>query len=171
MNSNVRQYLQKVVYGHFTFVMKMLGSSRVTLYNEHTMKFLEAKHLYEPPASMSTTWLSGVPLMIIMDNIFRIIKSFPKVISYGRDGLWVQHILDTLCGEVFYMVRYLISVINIVVNLWMRGIYLMIFEKFVTSIPLTKLLYHGGMQPIIVGSIWSRLVSKVAMKGSNKDVT
>lgn len=54
INSNVKQCLRMVVDDHFTAVVKVLGSSGVAPYNEHTMKALEAKHTYIPSPSMPT---------------------------------------------------------------------------------------------------------------------
>ena len=43
--------------------------------------------------------------------------------------------------------------------------------EFVASAPLTPLLKHdGGIRPIVVDTIWRRLISKVAMKGVGKDM-
>jgi len=36
---------------------------------------------------------------------------------------------------------------------------------------LLSYVFDGGMRPIAVGTIWRRLVSKVAMKGVGKDMT
>ena len=48
----------------------------------------------------------------------------------------------------------------------------MSLAEFVASAPLTPLLKpDGGIHPIVVGTIWRRLVSKVAMKGVGKDMT
>ncbi|KAL6505583.1 hypothetical protein OROHE_022962 [Orobanche hederae] len=48
LNSNVKQCLRKVADGHFTAAVKVLGSSGVAPYNEHTIKALEEKHPYRP---------------------------------------------------------------------------------------------------------------------------
>ena len=43
--------------------------------------------------------------------------------------------------------------------------------EFVASAPLTPLLKHdGGIRPIVVDTIWRRLISKVSMKGVGKDM-
>ncbi|MCI33214.1 hypothetical protein A2U01_0054431, partial [Trifolium medium] len=47
----------------------------------------------------------------------------------------------------------------------------MSLSEFITSAPLTPLLKSdGGIRPIAVGTIWRRIVSKVAMKGVGKNV-
>ncbi|CAI8618585.1 unnamed protein product [Vicia faba] len=48
VSSNVKQCLCKVADGHFTTLVKVLGSSGVAPYNAHTMKALEAKHPVAP---------------------------------------------------------------------------------------------------------------------------
>ncbi|GKD36590.1 hypothetical protein Tco_1252099 [Tanacetum coccineum] len=47
-----------------------------------------------------------------------------------------------------------------------------ILAEFVASAPLTPLLKpDNGIRPIAVGTIWRRLVSKVAMKGVSKEMS
>ncbi|CAI8582991.1 unnamed protein product [Vicia faba] len=119
MSSNVKHNLRKVEDGHFTATVKVLGSSGVAPYNEHTMKALEAKHSYRPPPSMSTTLFSEVLLVTDTDTIFKCIKSFPKGTLCGRDGLRAQHILDVLYGEGYIMAKDLLYPITLV-NLWLE---------------------------------------------------
>ncbi|GJZ65347.1 putative reverse transcriptase domain-containing protein [Tanacetum coccineum] len=60
----------------------------------------------------------------------------------------------------------LLKVITSVVNLWLAGRCPSILAKFVASAPLTPLLKPDNeIRPIVVGTIWRRLVSKAAMKG------
>ncbi|XP_076956600.1 uncharacterized protein LOC143631862 [Bidens hawaiensis] len=57
------------------------------------------------------------------------------------------------------------------VNLCLRGGCPRSLAGFVASAPLTPLLKpDNGIRPIAVGSIWRRVVSKVAMKGVGKDM-
>ncbi|KAK2402907.1 hypothetical protein QL285_052393 [Trifolium repens] len=94
-----------------------------------------------------------------------------KGTSCGRDGLRAQHLLDALCGEGSAVARDLLDAITPVVNLWLGGRCPKRLSEFVASAPLTPLLKpDGGIRPIAVGTIWRRLVSKVAMKGVGKDV-
>jgi hypothetical protein len=66
--------------------------------------------------------------------------------------------------------RDLLDVITLVVNLWLGGRCSTSLSEFVAFAPLTPLLkFDGGIRPINVGTIWRRLVSKVAMKGVGKD--
>ncbi|MCI35840.1 reverse transcriptase-like protein, partial [Trifolium medium] len=77
-----------------------------------------------------------------------------------------------MCGEGSVVARDLLDVITHVVNLWLGGRCPRDLSEFVASAPLTPLLKpDGGIRPIAVGTIWRRLVSKVAMKGVGKDVT
>nr|GEV82287.1 hAT dimerization domain, ribonuclease H-like domain protein [Tanacetum cinerariifolium] len=107
-----------------------------------------------------------------IDSVFSCIKSFPKSPSCGRDGLRAQHILDALCGEGSATATDLLKVITSVVNLWLAGRYSPILVEFVASAPLTPLLKPDNrIRPIAVGTIWRRLVSKVAMKGVGKEMS
>jgi len=105
------------------------------------------------------------------DTILKCIKSFFKGTSCGRDGLRAQHLLDVLCGEGSVVARDLLCAITVVVNLLLGGRYPLSLAEFVASAPLTRLLKpDSGIHPIAVGTIWRRLVSKVAMKGVGKDM-
>jgi hypothetical protein len=172
MSTNIKQCLRKVIDGHFTAVVKVLGSFGVAPCNEDTMRILGDKHTYRPPPSMSTTMFSEAPLVAEVDTVLGCIKSFSKGTSCGRDGLRAQHILDALCREGSAVARYLLNAITPVVNLWLGGRCPMSLSEFVASTPLTPLLKSdGGIHLIAVGTIWRRLVSKVAMKRVSKDVT
>ncbi|MCI32987.1 reverse transcriptase-like protein, partial [Trifolium medium] len=77
-----------------------------------------------------------------------------------------------MCGEGYLAVRDLLDVITPVVNLWLGGRCPISLAEFAASASLTVLLKpDGGIRPIAVGTIWRRLVSKVAMKGVDKDAT
>ncbi len=149
----------------------MLCSSGITPYNGATIKALEDKHPLKPAPSMPSTILTEPPLVAEIDSVFGCIKSFPKGTSCGRDGLRAQHILDSLCGEGSAIATDLLRAITTVVNLWLGGRCPSILSEFVASAPLTPLLKpDNGIRPIAVGTIWRRLVSKVAMKGVGKEM-
>ncbi|GKB56610.1 hypothetical protein Tco_0912796 [Tanacetum coccineum] len=168
-NSNIKQCLRKVADGNFTAAVKVLSSFGVAPYCDDTIKALEANHPYKPPPSMPSITFSEPPLVAKIYSVFCCIKSFPKGTSCGRDGLRAQHILDALCGEGSATTTDLLKVITSVVNLWLAGRCPPILEEFVMSAPLTPLLKpDNGIRPIAVGTIWRRLVSKVAMKGVDK---
>nr|GEU83964.1 putative reverse transcriptase domain-containing protein [Tanacetum cinerariifolium] len=124
------------------------------------------------PPSMPSITFSEPPIVVEINNVFGCIKSFPKGTSCGRDGLRAQHILDALCGEGFATAMDLLKVITVAINLWLARRCLPILVEFVASAPLTPLLKpDNGIQPITIGTIWRRLVSKVAMKGVGKEIS
>ncbi|GKE36208.1 putative reverse transcriptase domain-containing protein [Tanacetum coccineum] len=171
-NTNIKQCLRKVADGHFTATVKVLSSSSVALYCDDTIKALKAKHPYKPPPSMPSITFSEPPLVAEIDSVFSCIKSFPKSTSCGRDGLRAQHILDALCGEGYATATDLLKVITSVVNLWLAGRCPPILAEFVAFAPLMPLLKPDSeIRPIAVGTIWRRLVSKVAMKGVGKEMS
>ncbi|GJR17450.1 putative reverse transcriptase domain-containing protein [Tanacetum coccineum] len=171
-NTNIKQCLRKVADGHFKAAVKVLSSFGVAPHCDDTIKALEAKHPYKPPPSMPSITFSKPPLVAEIDSVFSCIKSFPKGTSCGRDGLRAQHILDALCGEGSATATDLLKVITSVVNLWLAGRCPPILAEFVASAPLTPLLKpDNGIRPIAVGTIWRRLVSKVAMKGVGKEMS
>ena len=151
--------------------MKVLCSSGVAPFGGDTTKALEDKHPYKPPPSMPNTIFSEPPLVVDVDNVLGGIKSFPKGTSCGRDGLRAQHILDALCGEGSAIAKDFLRAITSVVNLWLGGRCPSSLAEFVASAPLTPLLKPDkGIRPIAVGTIWRRLVSKLAMKGVGKEM-
>ncbi|GKB82448.1 hypothetical protein Tco_0949343, partial [Tanacetum coccineum] len=83
-----------------------------------------------------------------------------------------QHILDALCGEGSATATDLLRAITSVVNLWLARRSSPILEEFVASAPLTPLFKPDNkIWPIDVGTIWRRLVSKVAIKGLGKKMS
>ncbi|GKB46518.1 hypothetical protein Tco_0897271 [Tanacetum coccineum] len=170
-NTNIKKCLRKVKDGHFTTSVKVLPSSGVAPYCDDTIKALEVKHPYKPPPSMPSITFFEPPLVVEIDSVFGCIKSFPKGTSCERDGLRAQHILDALCEEGSATTD-LLKVITSVVNLWLAGRCLPILAKFVASAPLTPLFKPDNeIRPIAVGTIWRRLVSKLAMKGVGKEMS
>ncbi|GJV93233.1 hypothetical protein Tco_1541046 [Tanacetum coccineum] len=89
------------------------------------------------------------------------IKSFPRGTSCGRDGLRAQHLMDCLSGAVVAISDELVSSITQVVNLFLEGKCPMMLGEYIASAPLTPLIKPGGgIRPIVVGTVWRRLVSK-----------
>ena len=171
-NTNIKACLRKVADGHFTAAVKVLCSSGVAPHNGDTVMALEAKHPHKPPPSIPSTIYAEPALVVEVDNVIGCIKSFPKGTSCGRDGLRSQHILDALCGDGSAVATGLLCAITAVVNLWLGGRCPSVLAEFVASAPLTPLLKpDNGIRPIAVGTIWRRLVSKVAMKGVGKEMT
>ncbi|GJY83758.1 putative reverse transcriptase domain-containing protein [Tanacetum coccineum] len=121
---------------------------------------------------MPSNTFSEPPVVAEIDCVLGCIKSFSKGTSCGRYGSRAQHILDALCGEGYATATDLLKAITLVVNLWLAGRCPPILAEFVASAPLTPLLKpDNGIRPIAVGTIWRRLVSKVAMKGVGKEMS
>ncbi|GKA82178.1 putative reverse transcriptase domain-containing protein [Tanacetum coccineum] len=171
-NTNIKQCLHKVADGHFTAIVKVLFSSGVAPYCDDTIKSLEAKHPYKPLPSMPSIIFFKPPLVVEIDSVFSCIKSFPKGTLCERDGLRAQHILDALYGEGSATATDLLKIITSAVNLWLAGRCPPILAEFVASAPLTPLLKPDSViRPFAIGTIWRRLVSKVAMKGVGKEIS
>ncbi|XP_026384575.1 uncharacterized protein LOC113280132 [Papaver somniferum] len=99
------------------------------------------------------------------------LKSFPKGTSRGRDGFRAQHLLDALSGDASVLSDELIASITDVVNLWLAGSCPSVLGDFVASAPITPLTKPGGgLRPIVVGTIWRRLVSKCAASLVGKEM-
>ncbi|GJZ19199.1 putative reverse transcriptase domain-containing protein, partial [Tanacetum coccineum] len=172
VGTNVKQCLRKVSDGHFTAVVKVLCSSGVAPFGTDTLTALLAKHPILPPPVMPGSLPSEPPLVVDVDSVLGCIQSFPKGTSCGRDGLRAQHILDALCGEGSAIVVGLLKAISVVVNLLLEGRCPKVLAEFVASAPLTPLLKpDNGIRPIVVGAIWRRLASKVAMRGVRKEMS
>ncbi|GJV46925.1 putative reverse transcriptase domain-containing protein [Tanacetum coccineum] len=90
-----------------------------------------------------------------------------------EDGLRAQHLIDCLSGADVAVLDDLVSSITQVVNLFLAGKCPMMLGKYIASAPLTPLVKPGsGIRPIVVGTVWRRLVSKVSatMVGHSLDV-
>ncbi|KAM0016275.1 hypothetical protein Hdeb2414_s0030g00708901 [Helianthus debilis subsp. tardiflorus] len=135
------------------------------------MKAFVDKYPCMPPLTIPAFLPSEPHLVAKTDSVLGCIKSFSKGTSCERDGLRAQHLLDALCGEGSVIAVSLLKAISGVVNLFLRGGCPRSLAEFVASAPLTPLLKpDNGSRPIVVGSIWRRVVSKVAMKGVGKDM-
>ncbi|CAH9096985.1 unnamed protein product [Cuscuta epithymum] len=103
--------------------------------------------------------------------VFSKLCSFPKRTSCGRDGLHAQHMLDALTGPAAAIANEVIQSITAIVNLLLSGSCPSQLGEYIASAPLTPLLKpDGGVRPIAVGTIWRRLVSKVAASMVNKEM-
>ncbi|GJT48790.1 putative reverse transcriptase domain-containing protein [Tanacetum coccineum] len=89
--------------------------------------------------------------------------AFPRSTSCGRDGLRAQHLMDCLSGAVVAILDELVSSITQVVNLFLDGKCPIMLGEYNASAPLTPIVKPGGgIRPIVVGTFWRRLVSKVS---------
>lgn len=80
--------------------------------------------------------------------------------------------LNAFCGADSPMVNEFSTNLTPVVNLCFQGKCPISLEKFVTNVPITPIIKADeGVGPIVVGTIWRRLVFKVAMKMKGKAVT
>ncbi|GKB04677.1 putative reverse transcriptase domain-containing protein [Tanacetum coccineum] len=102
-------------------------------------------------------------LIASQDVVLDRIKSFPRGMSCGRDGLRAQHLMDGLSGADVAISDELVSSITQVANLFLERKCPMMLGEYIGSAPLTPLVKPGGgIRPIAVGTIWRRLVSKVS---------
>lgn len=109
--------------------------------------------------------------------VLNMIRSFPKGTSCGGDGLHAQHFLDALNGSAAAVADDLLASITTIFNLLLAGNSPQPpappgLVCFFASAPLTPLLKPGGgIRPIVVGTIWRRLVSKVASSIVGKEMS
>ncbi|GKB56858.1 putative reverse transcriptase domain-containing protein [Tanacetum coccineum] len=134
---NLKLCKRKICNGHYTVAVSVLSSSGVAPYNDDTLEELKAKHPFKSTPSFPDIPIDHHPLIasqvVVMDRI----KSFPRGTSWGRDGLRAQHLMDFLSGAA-----------------------VAISDELCPLTPLVKL--GGGIRPIVVGTIWRHLVSKVS---------
>ncbi|CAL1360195.1 unnamed protein product [Linum trigynum] len=90
------------------------------------------------------------------------IRSFPRGTSCGRYGFRAQHLMDCLGGAAMAISDYLLASITRVINLFLEGRCPRPLGEYIASAPLAPLVKPGGgIRPIVVGTVWRRLVSKV----------
>ncbi|GJV17233.1 hypothetical protein Tco_1362556 [Tanacetum coccineum] len=117
----------------------VLTSSGVAPSTLDMLHELEAKHLFAPPPTLSSSPLGGDVLSVHKDLVMNRIRNFPKGTSCGRDSLRAQQLMDILGRAASPL------------------------GEFIASAPLTPLVKpDGGLRPIAVGTVWGGLVSKVA---------
>ncbi|XP_026442067.1 uncharacterized protein LOC113341381 [Papaver somniferum] len=163
---------KKISCGHFAAAIRVLSSSGLAPRNEYTYLELLDKH---PPAPMPTVSCDEAmvdPIIVDSRVVLRDIRIFPKGTSCGRDGLRAQHLVDAISGAAAAIADDLLVSITGVVNLWLAGRCPAVLGEFIASAPLTPLLKPGGgIRPIAVGTVWRRLVSKVAAVSVGKDMS
>ncbi|GJZ48170.1 reverse transcriptase domain-containing protein [Tanacetum coccineum] len=124
---------------------------------------LKTKHPFMSTPSLPDSHIDHHPLIASQDVVLDRIKSFPRGTSCGRDGLRAQHLMDCLSGAAVAISDELVSSITQVVNLFLEGNCPTVLGGYIASAPLTPLVKPGGgIRPIVVGTIWRRLVSKVS---------
>ncbi|GJT95934.1 putative reverse transcriptase domain-containing protein [Tanacetum coccineum] len=141
---NIKQCKRKICDGHYTAAVRVLSSSGVAPYNEATLEDLKTKHPFHPAP------YHIYPLIIITS-------------SHLRLWFWTE-------SRVFLV---LISSITQVVNLFLAGNCLQMLGEYIASAPLTPLVkLSGGICPIVVGTVWRRLVSKfgVGVAGGSESI-
>ncbi|GJW44289.1 hypothetical protein Tco_0073088 [Tanacetum coccineum] len=169
---NVKQCKRKICDGHYTAAVKVLSSSGVAPYNDATLEDLKAKHPLKPAPSLPHIPIDHHQLIASPTVVLDMIKSFPYGTSCGWDGLRAQHLIDCFSGAAVAIFDELFASITQVVNLFLDGKCPKMFGKYIASAPLTLLVKPGGgIRPIVVGTIWRHLVSKVsaAMIGHSLD--
>ncbi|CAH9070503.1 unnamed protein product, partial [Cuscuta europaea] len=140
-NVNIQLSKKKLASRAYTATIRILTSNGVAPSNETTLATLRSKHLFAPPPVFSSE-LHGVQLLITNSNmVFSRLCSFPKGTSCGRDGLHAQHMLDALTGPAVAIANEVLHSVTAIVNLL-----------------------------LLVGTIWKRLVSKVAASMINKEM-
>ncbi|GJY22392.1 putative reverse transcriptase domain-containing protein [Tanacetum coccineum] len=160
---NIKQCKRKICDGHYTAAVRVLSSSGVAPYNDATLQELKTKHPFMSAPSLPDSHIDHHPLIASQDVVLDRIRSFPRGTSCGRDGLRAQHLMDCLSGAALAISDELVSSITQVVNLFLKGKCPAMLGEYIASAPLTPLVKPGGgIRPIVVGTIWRRLVSKVS---------
>ncbi|GJV46926.1 putative reverse transcriptase domain-containing protein [Tanacetum coccineum] len=132
----------------------VLSFSGVAPYNDATLEDLKTKHPFKPSLSFLHLSIDHHHLVsspvVVLDRI----KSFPHGTSYGRDGLYAQHLMDCLSGAAAAIFDELFSFIDQVVNLFLDGKCPKRLGEYIASAPLTLLVKpSGGIRPITVDSL------------------
>ncbi|GJT38166.1 putative reverse transcriptase domain-containing protein [Tanacetum coccineum] len=159
---NIKQCKRKICDGHYTAAVRVLSSSGVAPYTDATLDDLKAKHPFKYAPSLPHIPTDHHQLMAPPGLVLDMIKSFPRGTSCGRDGLRAQHLMDCLSGAAVAISDELITSIAQVVNLFLDGKCPKMLGEYIASAPLTPLVKPGGgIRPIVMGTVWRRLVSKV----------
>ncbi|GJY68554.1 hypothetical protein Tco_0471536 [Tanacetum coccineum] len=87
-----------IFYAIIRAAVEVLSYSGVAPYNEATLEDLKTKHPFKPPPSLPHISIDLHHLVASPAVVLDRIKSFPRGMSYGRDGLRAQHLMDCLSG-------------------------------------------------------------------------
>ncbi|GJW21396.1 hypothetical protein Tco_0032018 [Tanacetum coccineum] len=131
-----------------------------------------AKHPLKHAPSLPQIPIDHHQLIASPIVVLDMIKSFPRGTSCGRDGLRDQHLMDCLSSVVVANSDELVSLITQLVNLFLDGKCSKMLDEYIASALLTLLVKpRGGINPIVMGTVCRRLVSKVsaAMIGHSLD--
>ncbi|GJX60023.1 putative G3BP-like protein isoform X1 [Tanacetum coccineum] len=151
------------VEGHSIYVRSLPMNATVTQLEEEFKKFGPIKSNGVQVRSNKQGFCFGFVEFESLDSMHSAIKeqiSEPPLVAAEIDSVFVS--LDALN-------RSLKWAITSVVNLRLAGRCSPILAAFDPLTPLLKL--DNGIRPIAVGTIWRRLVSKVAMKGVGKEMS
>ncbi|GJX12154.1 putative reverse transcriptase domain-containing protein [Tanacetum coccineum] len=160
---NIKQCKRKISDGHYIVAVRVLSSSGVAPYSDATLEDLKTKHPFKHAPSLPHIPLDLHHLIASQFVVLDRIKSFPRGTSCGRDELRAQHLLDCLSGSTVAISDELVSFITQVVNLFLDGSCPKMLGEYIASAPLTSLVKpSGGIRPIVVGTVWRRLVFKVS---------
>ncbi|GJS85915.1 putative reverse transcriptase domain-containing protein [Tanacetum coccineum] len=119
--------------------VRVFSSFGVAPYNDATLEDLKTKHPFKPPSSLSH---------ISIDH-HHLIASPTVVLDRIKTAVAIS---DEL-----------VSSITQVANLYLDGKFPNILGEYIASALLTLLVKPGGgIRPIVVGTVWRRLVSKVS---------
>lgn len=169
--ANIEACRKKMSYGHYTAAIRVLSSNGISPCNDTTVTELMQKHPSAPPPHIPSEAISCDAITVDTTAVLKAIKSFPKGTLCGRDGLRAQHILDAMSGAANAVADELLSSLTKVVNLWLAGRRPQALSEYIASAPLMPLQKpDGGIRPIAVGTIWRRLVSKLAASSVGKEM-
>ncbi|XP_026453451.1 uncharacterized protein LOC113354296 [Papaver somniferum] len=171
-SENLEACRKKLSYGHYTAAIKVLSSDGVTPCNEATLAELQHKHSTAHSPAILTESISCDAISVDTASVLKAIKGFPKGTSCGCDGLRDQHLLDAMSGAANAVADELVVSITKVVNMWLSGKCPSSLGEFISSSTLTPLQKpSGGIRQISIGTIWRRLVSKLANTKVGKDMS
>ncbi|GJS48895.1 hypothetical protein Tco_0599016 [Tanacetum coccineum] len=124
---------------------------------------LRAKHPLKHAPSLTQIPIDHHQFIASPIVVLDMIKSFPRGTSCRRDGLRDQHLMDCLSSVVMDNSDELVSLITQLVNLFLDGKCPKMLDEYIASAPLMLLVKpRGGINPIVVGTVCRRLVSKVS---------
>ncbi|GJU32188.1 hypothetical protein Tco_1175777, partial [Tanacetum coccineum] len=146
---------------------EVLSSFDVARYNDATFDDLKSKHLFIHTPSLPYIPIDNHQLIAYIIFVLDMIKSFHRGTSCGRDKLCAQHLMECLSGAVVAIPKELVAFITQLVNLFLYGKSPKMLGEYIASAPLTPLIKpNGGIRPIVVCTVWRRLVSKYLDDGT-----
>ena len=172
MESNIRRANTFIENGRLSDAISTLESNGVASDSHRVLDELREKHPYADKPTFPIGPLPAALQIEDLDELRKMMRSFPRGSAAGRDGFSSQFFEDLLDCNLPEKSLMFLKAEQTLVNIFLAGKAPDVISEFVSSAPLIPLNKpDGSIRPIAVGEVHRRLVSKVAAAFAKKKYT